>query len=45
MCLQGLADAQSVAPIATNVVIDGATLVQMLRPGTAKTYEDYAQQV
>ena len=34
-----------IAPTATNVVIDGAALVQMLRPGAAKTFEDYAHQV
>ena len=45
MCQEGLAEAQSVAPIATNVVIDGAALVQMLKPGAAKTFEDYAHQV
>ena len=45
VCLEGLAEAQSVAPIATNLVIDGAALVQMLKPGAAKTFEDYAHQV
>ena len=30
---------------ATNVVIDGAALVQMLKPGASKTFDDYAHQV
>ena len=35
----------SEAPKVTNVVIDGAALVQMLKPGAAETFEEYAHQV
>ncbi len=45
VCLEGLSEAQSVAPSATNAVIDGAAVVQMLKPGTAKTFQEYANQV
>ena len=44
-CLEGLSEAQSEAPKVTNVVIDGAVLVQMLKPGAAETFEEYAHQV
>lgn len=40
-----LSEAQSEAPKVTNVVIDGAALVQMLKPGAAKIFEEYAHQV
>ena len=42
-CLEGLSEAQSEAPKITNVVIDGAVLVQMLKPGVAETFEEYAR--
>ena len=45
MCLEGHAEPQSEAPIVTAVVLDGAVIVQMLKPGTAKTFEEYAVQV
>ena len=45
MCLEGHAEPQSEAPTVTAVVLDGAVIVQMLKPGTAKTFEEYAQQV
>lgn len=44
-CLEGLSEAQSEAPKVTNVVIDGAALVQMLKPDVAETFEEYAHQV
>ena len=44
-CLGGLSEAQSEAPKVTNVVIDGAVLVQMLKPSAAETFEEYAHQV
>ena len=45
--LEGHAEPQSEAPTVTAVVLDGAVIVQMLnlKPGTAKTFEEYAQQV
>lgn len=44
-CLEGLSGAQSEAPNVTNVVIDGAVLVQMLKPGAAETFGEYVQRV
>ena len=41
-CLEGLSEAQSEAP---KVFIDGAVLVQMLKPGATETFEEYAHQV
>ena len=35
-CLEGLSEAQSEVPKVTNVCIDGAALVQMLKPGAAE---------
>ena len=45
VCLEGHAEPQSEAPTVTAVVLDGAVIVQMLKPGTANTFEEYAQQV
>lgn len=45
MCLEGLSETQFEAPDVTNVVLDGAAITQMLKPGTAKTFEEYAHQV
>ena len=45
VCLEGHAEPQSEAPTVTAVVLDGAVIVQMLKPGTAKTFEEYTQQV
>ena len=45
VCLEGHAEPQSEAPTVTAVVLGGAVIVQMLKPGTAKTFEEYAQQV
>ena len=45
VCLEGLSEAQSEAPKVTNAVIDGAAIVQMLKPGAAETFEEYARQV
>ena len=44
VCLDGLSEAQYEAPIVSFVVIDGAAVVQMLKPGTAETFEQYAHQ-
>ena len=44
VCLECHAEPQSEAPTVTAVVLDGAVIVQMLKPGTAKTFEEYAQQ-
>ena len=45
VCLEGHAELQSEAPTLTAVVLDGAVIVHMLKPGTAKTFGEYAQQV
>ncbi|KAK3866687.1 hypothetical protein Pcinc_027800 [Petrolisthes cinctipes] len=45
VCLEGIAEAKSDTPAITSVVLDGAVIVQMLKPGTAKTFEKYAHQV
>ncbi len=45
VCLEGLSEAQSVAPVVTTAIIDGAAIVQMLKPGAAKTFQEYANQV
>ncbi len=44
-CLEGLSEVQHRAPKVTTIVIDGAVIVQMLKPGAAKTFEEYAHQV
>ena len=48
VCLESLDDgseARSEVPKVSNVVIDGAAIVQMLKPGAAETFEQYAHQV
>jgi hypothetical protein len=44
-CLEDLSTAQTKAPDATCVVIDGAAIIQMLKPAGAKTFDEYAQHV
>ena len=46
-CLVDLAPTQMNAPNPTVqvMIIDGAAVVNMLRPGTAKTFSDYGKQV
>ncbi len=43
VCLESLSEALSEAPSVTNVVLDGAAIIQMLKP--PKTFEEYAHQV
>ena len=45
VCLENMCEAQTEAPEVTNVIIDGAAIVQMLKPGAAVTFEEYAYQV
>ena len=45
VCLERHAEPQSEAPTVTAVVLDGAVIVQMLKLGTVKTFEEYAQQM
>ena len=44
-CLEGVSEAQSDALAVTSIVLDGTVIVQMLKSGTAKTFEEYAHQV
>lgn len=44
-CLEDLSDARSQAPAATTVILDGAAIVQMLKPGAAKNFDKYAEDV
>lgn len=44
-CLENHSETRSDAPTVTAKVLDGAVVVQMLKPGTAKTFEEYANQV
>ena len=44
-CLEELYPAQSKVPDATCTVLDGAAIIQMLKPAGAKTFDEYAQQV
>ena len=43
--LDDLYETQSEAHKVSTVVIDGAAIVQMLKPGAAETFEQYAHQV
>ena len=45
VCLDYFSEAQSEAPKVSTVVINGAAIVQMLKPGAAETFEQYAHQV
>ncbi|KAG7166419.1 hypothetical protein Hamer_G005518 [Homarus americanus] len=45
VCLGDLSVAQTEAPPATSVVLDGAAVRQMLKPAAAKNFEEYAQEV
>ena len=40
--LEGIVEAKSDAPAVTLVVLDGSVIVQMLKPGTAETFQEYA---
>ena len=45
LCLNDCAKAQPEPPPATAVILDGATITQMLKPGTSKICEEYALQI
>ena len=44
-CLEEMIPPNSQAPEVTCVILDGAAIVQMLNPGTAKTFGEYAEKV
>ena len=45
MCLEDISAAQSVAPSVTSAFIDGAAIVQILKRGGVKTFQEYADEV
>ena len=44
LCLEDLCETQSEAPIASSIIVDGAAIVQMLKPAGAKNFAEYASQ-
>jgi len=44
-CLDDLHEAQPEAPATSSLVLDGAAIVQMLKPASAKTFNEYACQI
>ena len=45
MCLEDLYETQTEAPVASSIIIDGAVIVQMLKPAAAKTFAEYASEI
>lgn len=45
MCLEDLHETQTETPVASSVIVDGAAIVQMLKPAAAKNFAEYASQV
>ena len=44
-CFQEIADERSEAPPTTSLIIDGAAIVQMLKPTACKNFREYAQEI
>jgi hypothetical protein len=44
-CLEDVSDAHSETPDTTSIVLDGAVIVQMLKPAGAKNFAEYAQEI
>ena len=44
-CLIDQSECQSYTPVITSVIIDGAVVVQMLKPGAVKNFDEYASQI
>ena len=44
-CLEDVSQPRSEAPATSCIVLYGAVIVQMLKPATAKTFNEYAQEV
>ena len=44
-CLEVEIAEPEASPLVDSTFLDGAAVVQMLNPGTAKTFLDYAEQV
>ena len=45
VCLEDLCKAQTVAPVTNSVILDGAAIVQMLKPAAVKNCAEYASQI
>jgi len=45
VCLDDVMEIQCEAPKVSSIVIDGAAVVQMLKLGSAETFDQYAHQV
>ena len=45
MCLEDLHETQTETPVASSVIVDGAAIVQMLKPAASKNFAEYASQV
>lgn len=41
-CMEALSKAKSEAPVVTSVILDGAAIIQMIKPGTTRTFDEYA---
>ncbi|KAL8586673.1 hypothetical protein ACOMHN_038659 [Nucella lapillus] len=44
-CLEEVSNAKTETPVMTCIVLDGAAIIQMLKPAASKTFEEYAQQI
>ncbi|KAL8576333.1 hypothetical protein ACOMHN_006256 [Nucella lapillus] len=44
-CLAEVSDAKTETPVTTCIVLDGAAIIQMLKPAASKTFEEYAQRI
>ena len=44
-CLIDQSECQSYTPVITSVIIDGAVVVQMLKPEAVKNFDEYASQI
>ena len=44
-CLQAVSDCLYDAPVVDAIIIDGAVIVQMLKPDTVKNFDEYASQL
>ena len=44
-CLKGHSECQSDAPVINSIIIDGAVIVQMLKPAAVKNFDEYASQI
>ena len=44
-CFEKLCEARAENPNVSAMIIDGAAVVQMLKPGTGKTFQEYSEVV